>query len=61
MLILAMEMRHGKKLDIGGLLVTLHRLFSDVRFITKIKEQFIQEEMDKVTKDALAELDSMFK
>lgn len=50
-----------KKLDIGGLLVTLHRLFSDVRFITKIKEQFIQEEMDKVTKDALAELDSMFK
>lgn len=50
-----------EKLDIGGLLVTLHRLFSDVRFITKIKEQFIQEEMDKVTKDALTELDSMFK
>lgn len=50
-----------KKLDLGGLLVTLYRLFADIRFITKIKEQFIQEEMDKVTKDALAELDSMFK
>lgn len=49
-----------KKLDLGGLLVSLHRLFSDVRFITKIKEQFIQEEMDKVTEDALKELDSMF-
>lgn len=49
-----------KKLDIGGLLVTFQRLFSDVRFITKIKEQFIQEEMDNVTKEALAELDSMF-
>lgn len=50
-----------KKLDLGGLLVTLYRLFSDIRFITKIKEQFIQEEMDKVTRNSLEELDSMFK
>lgn len=50
-----------KKLDLGGLLVTLYRLFADIRFITKIKEQFIQEEMDKVTRDALVELESMFK
>ena len=49
-----------KKLDLGGVLVSLSRLFSDVRFITKIKEQFIQEEMDRVTEDALKELDSMF-
>lgn len=50
-----------KKLDLGGLLVTLYRLFSDVSFITRVKEQFIQEEMDKVTKDALANLESMYK
>lgn len=49
-----------KKLDLGGLLVTLYRLFSDIRFITKVKERFIKEELDKVTKDALADLDSMF-
>ena len=49
-----------KKLDLGGLLVTLYRLFSDVRFITRVKEQYIKEELDKVTKDAIAELDSMF-
>lgn len=49
-----------KKLDLGGLLVTLWRLFSDIRFITKVKEQYINEELDKVTKDAIAELDAMF-
>lgn len=49
-----------KKLDLGGLLVTLWRLFSDIRFITKVKQQFINEELDKVTRDALADLDAMF-
>ena len=49
-----------KKLDLGGLLVTLWRLFSDVRFITRIKEQYLNEELDKVTKCAIAELDAMF-
>jgi len=49
-----------RKLDLGGLLVTLYRLFSDVRFITKVKEQFINEELDNVTRDALADLDAMF-
>lgn len=49
-----------KKLDLGGLLVTLWRLFSDIRFITKVKEQFINEELDKVTANELKELDKMF-
>ncbi len=49
-----------KKLDIGGLLVTLWRLFSDIRFITKVKEQFIKEEIDKVTAKELADLEKMF-
>lgn len=49
-----------KKLDLGGLLVTLWRLFSDVRFITKVKEEFINTELDKVTAKELKELDEMF-
>lgn len=36
-----------KKIDIGGLLVTMWRLFSDVRFITKVKDDFINMEIDK--------------
>ena len=29
------------KLDIGGLVVTMHRLISDQKYIDKIKEEFI--------------------
>lgn len=50
-----------KKLDLGGLLVTLYRMFADTRFITKVKDQFIREEMDKVIRKELEKLDSMFK
>jgi len=34
--------------DIGGFLVTLYRLISDVTFIQKIKEEFIFKEWDKI-------------
>lgn len=49
-----------KKLDAGGLLVSLYRLFSDVRFITRVKQAFIETEMDKVLEKELKELDSHF-
>lgn len=39
--------KNPHKLDIGGILVTLSRLFLDIRFITKIKDEFIQMEIDK--------------
>lgn len=48
------------KIDLGGLLVTIYRLFADTRFITKIKDQFIREELDKVTLKELEELENMF-
>ena len=35
------------KLDIGGIIVTITRLFSDIRFITKVKKEFIEKEMDQ--------------
>lgn len=49
-----------KGIDAGGLLVNLYRLFSDVRFITRIKESFIQQQMNKVLEKELKELDSYF-
>lgn len=49
-----------RKLDVGGIMVTLYRLFTDVRFITKVKKDFIESEMDKVLADEIRELDSYF-
>ena len=49
-----------RKLDVGGVLVTLYRLFTDVRFMTKIKKEFIEKEMDEVLAKEIKELDSYF-
>lgn len=49
-----------KKLDLGGLLVTLYRLFADVRFITRVKEQFIQQELDKKLEKEIRKIDQYF-
>ena len=35
-----------KNVDIGGLLVTITRLFSDVTFMAKVKEEFINQGLD---------------
>lgn len=34
------------KLDVGGLIVTISRLFSDIGFITKVKQDFIDSKLD---------------
>lgn len=47
-----------RKLDAGGIMVTLYRLFTDIRFITKVKKDFIESEMDKVLADEIKEIDS---
>ncbi len=49
-----------KKLDIGGIMVSLYRLFTDIRFITKVKKDFISTEMNKVLEDEIRELNSYF-
>lgn len=49
------------KLDIGGLLVTLSRLFMDIRFIARIKEEYIQGELDKDLNNSLKKLDELEK
>lgn len=38
--------KNAKMLDIGGLLVTISRLYTDARFIARAKEEFIQGRLD---------------
>lgn len=44
-------------LDVGGLIVTIARLFSDLRFISKVKEEFINSKLDAQLIEALDSLD----
>ena len=48
-----------KNLDLGGLLVTLSHLFMDLRFISRIKEEFIRQELNKDLVKELERLDSI--
>lgn len=48
-----------KNLDIGGLLVNLSHLFMDLRFISRIKEEFIKQELNKDLIKELERLDSI--
>ena len=44
-------------LDLGGLLVTLYRIVSDVSYITKIKKEFIEAELNKKYQGQIDNLD----
>lgn len=44
-------------LDVGGLLVTITRLFTDICFITKIKEEFVNSKLDEQLLEMLNSLD----
>lgn len=41
-----------KKLDLGGLAVTIWRLFSDLDFICNVKQEFIKENFNKLLDEA---------
>lgn len=49
-----------KKLDIGSLLATVTHLFADIRFMAKIKEEFVHAEIDKRVQAELGEIEKMF-
>ncbi len=49
-----------KQLDIGGLLVTIGHLFTDLRFIASVKKEFIEAEMQKRLQTELDELDILY-
>lgn len=49
-----------KNLDIGSLLNTITRLFSDVRFIMNIKKEFIESEISNKLIKEIAEIDTLY-
>ena len=49
-----------KNLDIGSLLNTLTHLFTDVRFILKIKQEFIENEIAEKVKQELSAVDALY-
>ena len=46
-------------LDIGGILVTIVRLITDVRFMCKIKDEFVQNKLDIQFEAINSELESL--
>ena len=49
-----------KQLDIGEILVTVGHLFTDLRFITNLKKEFIETEMQKRLQAELDEVDILY-
>lgn len=52
--------KNRKNLDIGSLLTTVSHLFTDIRFITRIKHEFIENEISKRLQAELEEIDSLY-
>lgn len=52
--------KNPRNLDIGSLLNTITHLFSDVRFIAKIKQEFIKNEISGKIRQEIAEIDALF-
>ena len=52
--------KNWNKLDIGGILVTVGRLFADTRFILRLKDEFIQREIDKDLQREVQKLDNLY-
>ena len=47
-------------LDIGGLLVTLYRVFNDTRFINKLEYEFLNSGLSKVYEERYAQVAEYF-
>lgn len=56
----AMITSNPKNLDIGSLLNTVTHLFSDLRFIARIKQEFIESEIANRIDKEIAEIDTLF-
>jgi hypothetical protein len=51
--------KNAKMLDIGGLLVTISRLYTDARFIARAKEEFIQGRLDDNLRQIVNDADAL--
>ena len=52
--------KNPKNLDIGSLLNTITHLFSDVRFIMKIKKEFVENEISSKLMKEIADIDDLY-
>ena len=52
----ALITENPKCLDLGGAAVLVYRLFSDARFIAKLKEEYVQSELNKIYDERAKEL-----
>ena len=48
-------------LDVGGLVVTIIKLFTDIRFITRVKQEFVESQLDVHFKGIMDEIEAMNK
>ena len=52
--------KNPRNLDIGSILNTITHLFSDVRFIVKIKQEFMENEISDKIQQEISEIDALF-
>ena len=52
----ALIKENPKCLDLGGAAILIYRLFSDVRFIARLKEEYVQSELNKIYDERAKEL-----
>lgn len=52
--------KNPKNLDIGSLLNTVTHLFSDIRFVSRIKEEFIENEISNRLMKEIREIDDLY-
>lgn len=52
--------KNPRNLDIGGLLNLVARLFTDIRFVTRIKQEYIESVMDKQLQKMIEDLDNTY-
>ena len=52
--------KNPRNLDIGSLLNTVTHLFTDLRFITRIKQEFIESEISDGLQKEIVEIDNLF-
>ncbi|MBR3150116.1 MAG: hypothetical protein IKF64_08095 [Eubacterium sp.] len=52
--------KNAELLDVGGLIVTIIRLFKDIRFITKVKKDFIESKLDMQFQGIVDETEKLY-
>lgn len=55
----ALILKNPKKLDLGGILNTVTHLFTDVRFIARIKQEYVENEIAARLQKEISEIDAL--